>query len=395
MNHPAHTIRILIGGISSLILTMGIARFTYTPALPRMQAALELGDTAAGVLAAMNFAGYLSGALLASQLGSGPLKVRLFRGGLIVALLCNALLPLGESLLYWGTLRYLSGLSSAAGMVLGTSLVLEYLAREGARPLIGVHFGGVGVGIVLTALALGGDAVSWQMTWWLSALLGTLFILPAWHWVRLPDAHIMPAAASTPPTRGDGGSRSFRYLAASYFFAGGSFAVGTTFILAVIEADPRLSPISRSTWLLLGLAAAPSCYLWVRWATRNGPLQTLLAAWAVQTLGLLLPLLGSAAATLAGAFLFGFTFMGIVAMVLGQAGKMAQDNPARLMGLLVTSYGIGQITGPVIAGQIMVLSGEPQSALWLAAGLSTLGGLLAIGSGEPETARQQTCPQAG
>ncbi|WP_435685575.1 YbfB/YjiJ family MFS transporter, partial [Sedimenticola selenatireducens] len=149
MNSQRHNLQILAGGISSLILTMGIARFTYTPALPRMQDALGLGDAAAGLLAAMNFAGYLSGALLASSLGNLRVKERLFRAGLILAVLCNALLPLTESMPVWSLLRYLSGLSSAAGMVLGTSLVLEHLTRQGVRQLIGVLFGGVGVGIVL------------------------------------------------------------------------------------------------------------------------------------------------------------------------------------------------------------------------------------------------------
>lgn len=395
VNHSTQTVRVLIGGISSLILTMGIARFTYTPALPRMQEALSMGDGAAGLLAALNFAGYLSGALLASRIGSGRLKLWLFRGGLVLALLCNALLPLGDALPYWGALRYLSGLSSAAGMVLGTSLVLEYLARHAGRPLIGVHFGGVGVGIVLTALAVGDSSLSWQMTWWMSALIGILFILPAWYWVGAPAASATPGTAVHRANTGRTTEQPFRYLAASYFFAGGSFAVGTTFILAVIEADPILAPVSGSAWLLLGLAAAPSCYLWVRWAGRFSPLQALLAAWLVQTAGLLLPLLGSAAATLAGALLFGFTFMGIVAMVLGHAGQLAQDNPARLMGLLVTSYGVGQIVGPLLAGQLMTLSAEPASALWLAAGLSAAGGLLAIGSGEPERTPQRACAEAG
>ncbi|MCW8906358.1 MAG: YbfB/YjiJ family MFS transporter [Sedimenticola sp.] len=395
MNHPAQTARVLIGGVSSLILTMGIARFTYTPALPRMQEALQMDDSAAGLLAALNFAGYLSGALLASRIGGGRLKLQLFRAGLVLALLCNALLPLGDSLSYWGALRYLSGLSSAAGMVLGTSLVLEYLARHAKRPLIGVHFGGVGVGIVLTALALGSNGMAWQMTWWMSALIGSLFLLPAWYWVVPSTAAAAPEPASAAPYTGQAAGQAFRYLAASYFFAGGSFAVGTTFILAVIEADPLLAPVSGSAWLLLGLAAAPSCYLWVRWAGQFSPLQALLAAWLVQTAGLLLPLHGSAAATLAGALLFGFTFMGIVAMVLGHAGKLAQDNPARLMGLLVTSYGVGQIVGPLIAGQVMTFSAEPTSALWLAGGLSAAGALLAIGSGEQERKPEHACAEAG
>ncbi|WP_275100191.1 YbfB/YjiJ family MFS transporter [Sedimenticola hydrogenitrophicus] len=395
MHSSRHNLQILVGGISSLILTMGIARFTYTPALPRMQEALGLGDAAAGLLAAMNFAGYLSGALLASSLSNSRLRERLFRAGLILAVLCNALLPLSESMPVWSLLRYLSGLSSAAGMVLGTSLVLEHLTRQGAHQLIGVHFGGVGVGIVLTALALGGadSPLDWRLTWWASALLGLLFVLPAWRWVRSGGGEPHPQAGRHMAWRELG--RPFLYLAGSYFFAGASFAVGTTFIIAVIQANPQLAGIGQSAWLLLGLAAAPSCYLWVRWAARAGNLPSLLTAYLIQTVGLLLPLLGSATATLAGGLCFGFTFMGLVAMVLSQAGHLAQHNPARLMGLLVTSYGVGQISGPIVAGQLMAQSGNPQIALWLAAGLSAAGTLLAIGTRERRSRLQPDCPQPG
>jgi len=395
LNSQRHNLQILTGGISSLILTMGIARFTYTPALPRMQDALGLGDDAAGLLAALNFAGYLSGALLASSLADFRVKERLFRAGLILAVLCNALLPLTESMPIWSLLRYLSGLSSAAGMVLGTSLVLEHLTRQGVRQLIGVHFGGVGVGIVLTALVLGGadSPLDWRVTWWSSAVLGVLFVLPAWFWVRGGRDAEHPQASQRTAWRELG--RPFVYLTGSYFFAGASFAVGTTFIIAVIQANPELAGFDQSAWLLLGLAAAPSCYLWVRWTARLGNLPSLLIAYIIQTLGLLLPLLGSGNATLVGALCFGFTFMGIVAMVLSQAGHLARHNPARLMGLLVTSYGVGQISGPIVTGQLMTQSGNPQIALWLAAGLSAAGTLLAIGTRERRVQLQQECPQPG
>lgn len=394
MHNPIKIFQLLTGGISTLILTMGIARFTYTPALPRMQEALALGDDTAGLLAAANFAGYLSGALLASRISTALLKQQLFRIGLILALACNALLPLFDNTLAWSLLRYLSGLGSAAGMVIGTSLVLEQLAREGKAQLIGVHFGGVGVGIVITALALGGSGnLDWQQTWWVSALIGSLFFLPAWFWVRAanqsPTEQPKPAAAR--PHLG----QPFVFLASSYFFAGGSFAVGTTFIIAVIQANPVMSGEGQLVWLLLGLAAAPSCYIWVRLANHWSAIQALFFAFTLQTLGLLLPLIDATSAALMGGLCFGFTFMGIVAMVLSQAGQLAHENPARLMGLLVTAYGVGQISGPLLAGQLMAQSGNPVIALWLAAGFSAAGTLLVLGTKQREPQPRMACPQVG
>lgn len=57
-------LKVLSAGIFSLLLTLGVARFAYTPLLPLMQQQAGLGVAQAGWLAAINYAGYLSGALL-------------------------------------------------------------------------------------------------------------------------------------------------------------------------------------------------------------------------------------------------------------------------------------------------------------------------------------------
>ncbi|MEK1829483.1 YbfB/YjiJ family MFS transporter [Priestia megaterium] len=66
-------IKILVGGILSLVVAMGIARFSYTPILPLMQSDLSFSNKVAGYLATSNYAGYLVGAVLVGIL---PLKQR-------------------------------------------------------------------------------------------------------------------------------------------------------------------------------------------------------------------------------------------------------------------------------------------------------------------------------
>ena len=83
-------IKVLSAGIFSLILTIGVARFAYTPLLPVMQAQTELNDASGGWLAAINYIGYLLGALIASQLNDLHLKDRLYRIGIFVAIVTTA-----------------------------------------------------------------------------------------------------------------------------------------------------------------------------------------------------------------------------------------------------------------------------------------------------------------
>ena len=89
MSGQRERIKVLGAGIFSLILVLGVARFSYTPLLPLMQNQAGLGVAEAGWLAAINYAGYLSGALIASLISDLHLKDRLYRIGMVVAIASN------------------------------------------------------------------------------------------------------------------------------------------------------------------------------------------------------------------------------------------------------------------------------------------------------------------
>ena len=73
----------MIAGLFSLILTMGVARFSYTPLLPVMMDETFLTDASGGWLATINYMGYMSGALLAASISDLKLKDTLYRIGLL------------------------------------------------------------------------------------------------------------------------------------------------------------------------------------------------------------------------------------------------------------------------------------------------------------------------
>ncbi len=66
--------QVWLGGIASLILTVGMARFAYTPMLPVMQTQVDLSITAGGWLATLNYIGYLVGALLVARISVDPMQ---------------------------------------------------------------------------------------------------------------------------------------------------------------------------------------------------------------------------------------------------------------------------------------------------------------------------------
>ena len=57
--------------------------------------------------------------------------------------------------------RFFAGLSSAAGMLLGTGLILNWLIRHNHRSELGIHFAGIGIGIVGCAVAVAAMTIGW------------------------------------------------------------------------------------------------------------------------------------------------------------------------------------------------------------------------------------------
>jgi predicted MFS family arabinose efflux permease len=90
-----------------------------------------------------------------------------------------------------------------------------------------------------------------------------------------------------------------------------------------------------------------------------------------------LPSLSSgAAAALAGAALFGGTFMGITTLAMSAARRLSPDAPGRMVGTLTAVYGVGQMLGPALAGALSRRVGDPRPAVLAAAGAVAAGGVL-------------------
>lgn len=376
----ARRLTVLLGGIASLLLTIGVARFSYTPLLPLMQQQAGLGVFAAGVLAAVNYAGYLTGALVASLVTDLGLKYRLYRLGIVVAVLSTVVMALSTSDVVWAVSRFVAGLSSAAGMLLGTGLVLHWLIRHDHRSELGIHFVGVGLGIACCAVLveLLDPAVGWRGQWYAFTLLGALLLFPALRWVPrpVPGGHTRSGVAMVdrPP-----GAVFVRLFTAAYFCAGVAYVIGATFIVTIVDNLPGLDGRGNLAFLVIGLGAAPASIVWDLAARRVGDLNALAAAAVLQIIGLLLPvLIGGLGWTLLGALLFGGTFVGMVSLVLTMAGRFYPTRPARMMGTMTLSYGTAQIVGPLATGALATRFDGYAVGLYLAAGALLLGAAMLL-----------------
>ncbi|HOI52303.1 MAG TPA: YbfB/YjiJ family MFS transporter [Azonexus sp.] len=375
MTDQRQRLKVLGAGIFSLLLALGVARFAYTPLLPLMQQQAGLGVADAGWLAAINYGGYLSGALLASLISDLVLKDRLFRLGMLLAVASTALMGLTTEPWLWAVSRFVAGLSSAAAMLFGTGLILNWLIRHKHRSELGIHFAGIGLGIAgcAAAVALMQQWLDWRQQWFALTALGVLLAVPALRWLPPPDTSGVTRSGEkledNPPS-----PLFLRLFMAAYFCAGVGYVVSATFIVAIVDRLPGLAGSGTLVFLALGLAAAPACIVWDFVARRTGELNALILAALLQIVGILLPLAGGLLPALAGAMLFGGTFIGMVSLVLTMAGRYYPTRPAKMMGKMTLSYGLAQILGPAITGWLAAgRAGDYAVGLYLAAAVMLAG----------------------
>ena len=231
--------------------------------------------------------------------------------------------------------------------------------------------------------------MDWRGQWWLLTLVGAVLLVPAWRWLPRPNQGT-PLAAHHTDGSGEPPPWWLWLLQGAYLCAGFGYAINATFTVLITDQQPALAGQGGLMWLLVGLAAAPAPVLWDRVARRLGYLRTLQAAYLLQILGIVLPVLsGSLVAAVASSLLFGLTFIGIVSLVLTMVGVRYPAHPAQIMATLTMGYGVAQIVAPVVAGELSELTGTFDGSLLMVAAIMVLG-LLCLLAMERLMALRQT-----
>ncbi|MFT3915308.1 MAG: YbfB/YjiJ family MFS transporter [Anaeromyxobacteraceae bacterium] len=372
-----------LAGAAALAAAMGIGRFAYTALLPGTQRALGVGDDVMGALASANLVAYLAGVLVGRRLAASPRRGLALAAGLVLTALATLGSAATTDVDAWAALRAIAGLASGLVFVLASAAALE---GETSRP--GLLYAGVGLGMALSgtvsalAPAGAGYGAPWLVLGGAAAALAVPGLLSLAR-TRPPAVDVRAAPAGAAPARAAG--MGFRVLAAAYFLEGLGYIVSGTFAVAAVRRTPGLEALAPWTWVLTGLAAAPSALLWSGAGDRLGERRALALAHGVQAAGMALPAVSSSGAAAAvGAALFGSTFIGIVTLAMSAARRLAPEAPGRMVGTLTAAYGVGQMLGPALAGALSHRLGDARPAVLAAAGAVGAGGaLLAVARGRP------------
>jgi MFS family permease len=370
------TFRVYFAGICSLIVTAGVARFSYSLLIPIMQEGAALTDSGAGWLATTNFMGYMSGVFLAASMHKLQHKYHLHRLYLVLSVLTSVAMISTTDMVTWAVLRFVAGTCASGGFIIASGLILKWLVTNNYRPELGIHFAGVGIGIIITSLlveAMLTISANWQDQWLALAVMAAIVAIPAWLWMPRPvtDNNKHDTVKDNPPTKT---FNSFMMLA--YFCAGYGYAVSSTFIVDLVERTEGLQGQGGFVFLLIGFSATPASLIWDRVARKTGYLKALLAAYTLNAIGIILPALNDSFTTvILSAILFGGTFVACVSLVLTMAGKFYPSNPAKFMGKMTLAYGAAQIIAPVTTGYIVEAFSRYDIGLYLSAFVVMVGTL--------------------
>ncbi len=372
--------QVYIAGVCSLIVTAGVARFSYTPLIPIMQAETGLNDVGAGWLATANYFGYMLGVLIAASMNSLRHKYLLYQVYLLLSVVTAAAMALTTDILVWSALRFLAGVCGSGGIIIASGLILKWMFHHNHRGELGIHFAGVGISIVLTAIVvevLVQLSAGWQQQWFAFAIVATLFAIPAWRWMPRPsavDPNAKPTVRDSPPS-----PQFMITMLLAYFCAGYGFVVSVTFIVDIVEGMTSLRGWGQYIFIVVGVSAIPAVMLWDLVARRLGYLKALLLAYGIQAVGILLPALSDALwIVVIGALLYGGTFIACVSLVLTMAGHFYPSNPAKFMGKMTLAYGVAQIVAPLLTGYLTQVFGNYNLGLYLSVVVMLVGFFLIL-----------------
>lgn len=363
---------------------IGIGRFVYTPIVPAMIAELGLSKSAAGLIASANFLGYLLGALVAAS----PNLPGSHRAWLIASLAVSSLTTAGMGMVHgmepFLLLRFAGGGASAVVLVLASAIVLEHLAQARRPALSALHFAGVGCGIAVSAVlvaALQHGGQGWASLWEASGIvsLGATAVVA----VLLPQG-VSSTGRTTRRNSRPADPALFR-LVVAYGLFGFGYVITATFLVVIVRSTASIHALEAVIWVVVGLAAAPSVAMWAWIATRLGTVAAFALACVVEAVGVLASVAWpSEAGTFVAAILVGGTFMGLTALGLVRARALSTGDLRRVLALMTSAFGLGQIIGPSFAGMLSDRFGSfamPSAAAVVA--LLIAAGLVCV---SPETA---------
>ncbi len=377
---------IVLTGMAVVFSCLGLGRFSLGMLLPSMGISLNLNYSQMGLIGTGNFVGYMISVVLAGMIARRigarwTISIGLvFVGGSMV-LISQAMGFLEVMSLYVAT-----GIGSGLANVPMMGLVSHWFLQSTRGRAAGIMLSGNGVAIVFTGLLIPWvnatlGAEGWR-TGWLTIGVISLFIaaVAAFFLCNEPgEKGIMPlgeadtfmtSTKSEPEERKRSNKWAMVHLGCIYALFGATYVVFATFIVTTMVNERGFGENTAGTfWAVVGGLSIFSGPLFGWLSDRMGRKIGMMVVYTLFTISYVL-----VAADLSNPFLyasigiFGLAVWSIPTIMSAAVGDYTGPVQAvKAFGFITLFFGVGQITGPAVAGFTADITGTFSMAFWLCA----------------------------
>ncbi|MGB7629983.1 MAG: MFS transporter, partial [Candidatus Deferrimicrobium sp.] len=396
---------IVFAGMLCILACLGFGRFALGMLLPSMAATLHLSYSQMGFIGTANFLGYLASVLVSAHWAGRIGSRRLVFLALLTVALSMALVSRATGFLTVLLLYMVTGMGSGAANIPVMGLVSAWFSSRQRGRAAGFIVIGSGFAIMISGWLIpyvnrriGPEG--WRTSW---QILGGIVLLIAFASQALlrdrpADKGLEPVggddtAAFARPGKGAKEINIYRkgiiyYLGAIYFLFGYTYVIYATFIVTTLVKERGFPErVAGNFWMWVGFLSLFSGPVIGTLSDRLSRKAGLIIVFTLQAVSYLL-----IATRLPGIFLYlSIGFYGLVAwsipsiMAAAMGDYVGARKAAAAFGLVTFIFGLGQITGPAVAGVLAEKTGSFTSSYYMAAAFSGVAIVLAGFLRKPET----------
>lgn len=385
-------------GTLCIFASLGFGRFAIGMLLPSMEKSLGLSYSQMGYISTANFIGYLASVLISGFIAAriGARKLIFLALGLVGGsmLLVSRAGGFFEVLI----LYTLTGFGSGASNVPVMGLVSAWFNSRQRGRAAGFIVIGSGFAIVLSGKLIPyinriSGAEGWRISWLVLSCLVVFIAFLSYILLRdrpadkglLPvgDDRVVSSQSNAPERTSKNIYREgvLYYLGIIYFLFGFTYVIYATFIVTTLVKERGFSESAAGNfWSWVGMLSLLSGPVFGTLSDRLGRKAGLVIVFTFQMLSYLL-----VASGLPGAFLYlSVFFYGVVAwsipsiMAATVGDYVGARSAAAAFGLVTFIFGLGQISGPAIAGLLAEKSGSFSGSFYMAAAFAALAIVLTL-----------------
>lgn len=377
-------------GMAVLFSCLGLGRFSLGMLLPSMGISLKLNYSQMGLIGTGNFVGYMISVVLAGIIARAIGARWTITLGLVLVGGSMVLISRAAGFIEIMALYIATGMGSGFANVPMMGLVSHWFSKSNRGRSAGTMLSGNGIAIVFTGLFIpwinaSMGAEGWRTGWLAIGIISLFIAAVAALFLRnepgekgltpMGEAAIIPVSPESETQKKEPKSYkwSMVHLGCIYAFFGATYVVYATFIVTTMVNERGFGENTAGTfWAVVGALSILSGPLFGWLSDRLGRKIGLMLVYTLFTISYIL-----VAAKLPNPFLyasigiFGISVWAIPTIMSAAVGDYAGPVRAvKAFGFITLFFGVGQITGPAVAGFTADITGTFSMAFWLCAVLT-------------------------